>query len=91
MGSRSDKEKGIDRIKRSVLKNDHINGGLNITDVECLNSSLKMRQFLRANKSTQPISKIQLYCTEKINYHGPNILREYLRIFVMMLQGLMMV
>ena len=33
IGCRSEKEKGIDRIKRSVLKNGYECGGLNITDV----------------------------------------------------------
>ena len=37
IGCRSEKEKGIDRIKRSVLKNGYEYGGLNITDVDCLN------------------------------------------------------
>ena len=44
MSSRSESDKGIDRIKRSILKNDIMEGGLNITDVECLNKSLKLRQ-----------------------------------------------
>ena len=37
IGSRSEKEKGIDRIKRSVLKNGCESGGLNVTDMDCLN------------------------------------------------------
>ena len=30
IGSRSDKERGIDRIKRAVFKNEYVNGGLKI-------------------------------------------------------------
>ena len=45
LGSRSDKERGIGRIKRAVLKNKYSEGGLNVTDVECLNKSIKLRQF----------------------------------------------
>ena len=37
IGAKSEKERGIDRIKRAVLKNNYDEGGLNITDVECLN------------------------------------------------------
>ena len=38
IGSRSEKERGIDRIKRAVFKNEYMHGGLNMTDVDCLNS-----------------------------------------------------
>ena len=31
-------KESIDRIKRSVLKNEYSKGGLKITDVECLNN-----------------------------------------------------
>ena len=40
LGSRSVKERRVDRIKRSVLKNDYNEGGLNITDVESLNEGV---------------------------------------------------
>ena len=79
LGNRSDKEKGIDRIKRSILKNDYGEGGLNITDVECLNKSLKIKQFIRANKSKHPINQIQMYCLEKLGYVG-KISMEYEKI-----------
>ncbi len=68
MSSGSENDKGIDRIKRLILKNDIAEGGLNITDVDCLNSSLKLRQFIRANKSSHPIKIIQGYCMEQIGY-----------------------
>ena len=32
--------------KRAVLKNEHEEGGLNITDIECLNRSLRLRLFI---------------------------------------------
>ena len=66
---RSERDRGIDRIKRSILKNKYVEGGLNVTDVECLDRSLKTRQFVRADKSRHPIKAIQLYCVET---HGQN-------------------
>ena len=68
IGCRSEKEKGIDRIKRSVLKNGYECGGLNITDVDCLNISLKLRQFIRANSADHPIRMVQQYCLENCGY-----------------------
>jgi hypothetical protein len=49
----------IERISRRVLKNSYENGGLNAPDVECLNRSLKLRQFLRCSNSIHPISTLQ--------------------------------
>ena len=54
-----------DRIKRSTMKNSYKNGGLNITDIYCLNNSLKLRQYIRASHSKHNISIIQRYCCEK--------------------------
>jgi hypothetical protein len=48
--SKSKNDKGKDKIKRSMQKNGIMEGELNITDIECLNKSLKFRQFTRANK-----------------------------------------
>ena len=36
LGGRSKKERGVDRIKRAVLKNSYNEGGLNLKDVESL-------------------------------------------------------
>ena len=63
---RSERDRGIDRIKRSILKNKYVEGGLNVTDIECLDKSLKTRQYVRADKSKHPIKSIQLYCTENL-------------------------
>ncbi len=76
MSGASDSKKGIDIIKRSILKKDKAEGGLNITDVECLNKSLKLRQYIRANKSKHPIKMMQEYCMEQIGYNS-NIQQEY--------------
>ena len=57
-----------DRIKRSVLKNDFSMGGLNITDVECQNKALKLRQFLGAMESKHHIRMIQIYCLKTLGY-----------------------
>ena len=44
------------------------NASLPYPDVECLNKSLKLRQFIRANRSKHPIRMIQRYCMEKLGY-----------------------
>ena len=51
--------KGIDRIKRSIMKNDYDKGGMKVPDTDCLNRALKMRQYVRAYKSNHTISEIQ--------------------------------
>jgi exonuclease III len=50
---------GIDRIKRSVMKNEYEMGGMKVTDIECLDRSLKLKQFIRAANSNHIISSIQ--------------------------------
>jgi hypothetical protein len=75
--STSKNNRGIDRIKRSILKNDYSEGGLKITDIECLNRSLKLRQFIRAFDSKHEIAKIQSLLSEKgrnrIEYEYSNV------------------
>ena len=80
LSSRSEKEKGIDRIKRSILKNEIGEGGLNVTDVECLNRALKLRQYIRANNTKHPIKQIQKYCSEKAGNNDCKIQNEYIKI-----------
>ena len=63
--SSNDNQNGIDRIKRSVMKNDYENGGMKITDVECLDKSLKLRQFIRAQNSNHFIATIQQILTSR--------------------------
>ena len=67
------KKKGEKIGSRSVLKNDFAMGGPNITDVECLNKALKLRQFLRAMESKHPTKMIQIYCLEKLGYPNSTI------------------
>jgi hypothetical protein len=57
--STNDKQNGVDRISRKVMKNEYEEGGMRITDVECLDRSLKLKQFIRASKSNHTIAKIQ--------------------------------
>ncbi len=57
--STTDNQNRIDRIKRSIMKNDCSKGGMKVTDVESLNRSLKLKQFIRAHNSNHVISKIQ--------------------------------
>jgi hypothetical protein len=40
--STKDNPNGIDRIKRSVMKNEFMNGGIKVTDIKCLDRSLKL-------------------------------------------------
>jgi hypothetical protein len=51
-----------DRICRSIMKNSYEKGGLNITDIECLDRSLKLKQYIRASESTHNVKRIQIYC-----------------------------
>jgi hypothetical protein len=44
-------ENGIDRISRTIMKNEYELGGMKVADVECLDRSFKLRQFIRAQKS----------------------------------------
>lgn len=57
-----------ERIKRSVLKNEYSNGGLNAPDIECLNRALKLKQFIRASTSTHAIKNLQIVSLEKLGY-----------------------
>ena len=73
--STSNNPNGIDRISRKIMKNDYEHGGMKVTDVECLDRSLKLRQFIRAFNSSHEISKIQ-----KIVTHSMVIEQEYSKI-----------
>jgi hypothetical protein len=48
---------GIDRIRRATMKADYDEGGLKVTDVECLDRALKLRQFIRASSSSHKQNK----------------------------------
>jgi exonuclease III len=60
-----------DRIKRSVMKNEYKEGGLNITDIECMDKSLKLRQYIRANYSNHIIKDIQNFCANRDGCENP--------------------
>ena len=57
---------GLVESRDLFFKNDFSEGGLNITDVECLNKALKLRQFIGADASNQPIKRIHLFCHEEL-------------------------
>jgi hypothetical protein len=61
--STKDNPNGIDRIKRSIMKNEYEKGGMKVTDVECLDRSLKLKQFIRASSTNHEIAKIQRLLT----------------------------
>jgi len=65
--STSENQNGIDRISRKIMKNEYEHGGMKVTDVECLDRSLKLKQFIRAQKSSHEISNIQQFITEEAN------------------------
>jgi hypothetical protein len=65
--STSENQNGIDRISRKIMKNEYEHGGMKVTDVECLDRSLKLKQFIRAQKSSHEISNIQQFITEEVN------------------------
>jgi hypothetical protein len=44
--STKDNQNGVDRIKRSIMKNEYEEGGMNVTDIESLDRSLKLKQFI---------------------------------------------
>ena len=80
MWSNNQNQNGVDRIKRTIMKNNYEHGGLRVTDVECLDRSLKLRQYIRAENSKHSISNIQKYVTEK---GSSNIIRqEYVNIAI---------
>jgi hypothetical protein len=72
--SNNDKQNGIDRISRAVMKNEYKKGGLKVTDVECLDRSIKLKQFIRAGKSKHAIAKIQEL--ESVTKEETNSLRQ---------------
>jgi exonuclease III len=57
-------KKPIDRIKRKVMKSNYDEGGLKVTDVECLDKALKLKQYIRANNVKHNIGIIQEKCRE---------------------------
>jgi hypothetical protein len=63
--STNENPNGIDRIKRTIMKNDYSKGGMKVTDVESLDRSLKLKQFIRAHNSNHVISKIQAFLSTK--------------------------
>jgi hypothetical protein len=75
--STHDNPNGKDRIKRSIMKNDHSEGGMKVTDVESLNRSLKLKQFIRSSNTKHVISKIQLI---KTSTKDNSLLHEYYNI-----------
>jgi hypothetical protein len=57
-----------ERIKRSVLKAEYDEGGLKAPDIECLDRSLKLKQFLKTSKSRHVIASFQTYSLENLGY-----------------------
>jgi len=58
------------------MKKGYSKGGMKVTDVESLDRSLKLKQFIRAYNSNHIISKIQALISTKSG-HGKCIHQEY--------------
>jgi hypothetical protein len=58
------------------MKNDYSKGGMKVTDVESLNRSLKLKQFIRAHNSNHVISKIQALISTRSG-SGHHLHQEY--------------
>ena len=74
--STKENQNGIDRIKRSIMKNEYSKGGMKVTDIECLNRALKLKQFIRANNTNHVMSKIQAHVTKGPG-HNSKVSQEY--------------
>jgi hypothetical protein len=59
--------KHVERIKRTILKNEYSLGGMKAPDIESLNRSLKLKQFIRSSRSDHPIRHLQVVALEKLN------------------------
>jgi hypothetical protein len=57
-----------ERLKRSVLKAEYEEGGLKAPNIECLDRSLKLKQFLRASKSRHVIASFQTCLSENLGF-----------------------
>ena len=57
-----------DRIKRLTLKLPYEKGGLQAPDIAFLDKALKVKQFLRAMKTSHPINLVQKFQMERIGY-----------------------
>jgi hypothetical protein len=68
-----------ERIKRQILKQDYSKGGLTVPDISSINMALKLKQFLRSLNTKHPISIIQKYYTEELDYDN-SLQQEYSRI-----------
>jgi len=63
------------------MKNDYEYGGLKIPDIECLDRALKLKQYIRANKSNHIIKMIQIYCSKNGGL-GNTLAQEFKNIMV---------
>ena len=50
---------GPERVKRAFLKNSRVNGGINGVDVDAFFLSIQIRQFVKADRSSDPLRIIQ--------------------------------
>ncbi len=57
------------RIKSPVLKAEYEEGGFKAPDIECLDRSLKLKQFLRASKNRHVIGSFETYSSENLGYN----------------------
>ena len=72
---------GPERVKRSTLKIDKLNGGIDGVDIECFLHAIKIRQYYKAELFCIPLNFIQKNCTmqEEISKSTRYILYKLLR------------
>jgi hypothetical protein len=58
------------------MKNDYSKGGMKVMDVESIDRSLKVKQFIRAYNSNHVISKIQALISKGLHQEYPNLKEE---------------
>jgi hypothetical protein len=69
----------IERISRKILKNSYENGGMNAPDIEALDRSLKLKQFIRCASCSHQVRLLQTILLNNAGYE--NVLnQEYFNI-----------
>ncbi len=53
--STNENPNGINQIIQTIMKNDYSKGGMKVTDVESLDRSLNLKQFIRAHQSSNHV------------------------------------
>ena len=73
---------GPEHVKRSTLKLNKLDGGIDGVDIDCFLQAIKIRQYFKAEEFCNPLSFIQRYCSmqEDISLRVRNTLSKLLKI-----------